>query len=342
MTWTNVVNKLSDGTLTIGGDEIPIKQGQLKQATLNFYAENPRLYSVLGSEFEMPDQDKIQKELNRRDHVKQLRKDIEINGGLLEPIIVLDSSYEVLEGNCRLAAYRELARKNPSKWGKIKCQILPGHIEEAHIFTILGQLHIRGKKDWDKFEQAGYLWRRHHKHGVDIKKLAQSIGLSANEVGKQIAIYQFMQDHNEKDIRKWSYYEVYFSNQGVKRARKEYSDLDKIVVKQIQKGKVGTAQEFRTKIGAVSKNKKAMKNYAGERHDLDASYNLLEKKGLTSTFGQQMKRFQAWSTDGSRKAELREHLRKGKATFDDAKYRIGKISRAVEAWEAIIEKVEKS
>lgn len=342
MTWSNLVRKLSDATLTIGGEEIPIKQGEIKQTYLQFYAENPRLYSVLGSEYEAPDQEKIQEELNRRDHVKQLRKDIEVNGGLLEPIIVRDNEYEVLEGNSRLAAYRELARKDPAKWGRIKCQVLPGDIDEAHIFTILGQLHIRGKKDWDKYEQAGYLWRRRHKHGVEPQVLAKSIGLSTSEVNKQIAIYQFMQDHNEKDIKKWSFYEVYFTNQGAKRARKEYPDLDDVVVSQIQKNKVGTAQEFRTKLGAVAKNKKAMKDYANERHDLDASYKALESKGLTSTFGQQLKRFQAWSTDRARKDELRAQLRKGKATFDDTKYRVDKISRAIKGWEAIVERIEKS
>lgn len=341
MTWSSLVRGLSDGALTVGGEEIPIKQGKLKHAHLKFYAENPRLYSVLGSKYEAPTQEKIQAELSRREHVKQLRKDISVNGGLLEPIIVRDDTYEVLEGNSRLAALRELARKDPARWGAVKCQVLPGDIDEAHIFTILGQLHIRGKKDWDKYEQAGYLWRRRRKHGVDTKTLAQSIGLSTSEVNKQIAVYQFMQDHDEKDIKKWSYYEVYFTNRDAKKARKEYPNLDNVVAKHIQTKTVGTAQDFREKLGAVAKNKKAMKDYAKERHDLDASFEKLEDKGLTSTFGQQLKRFETWATESSRRTELRKQLRRGKTTFDDTKYRIEKIGRAVKTWKAVVKQFEK-
>jgi len=140
MSWSKRVNGFGDDSVTLSGEEIPVKHGELEQSILKFYAENPRLYSVLGPDAGIPDQDKIQRELLKRDHVKRLKKDIISNGGLLEPVIVRDRSFEVLEGNSRLAVYRDLAPKDPKKWGKMKCQILPGDIDDEHIFTILGQL----------------------------------------------------------------------------------------------------------------------------------------------------------------------------------------------------------
>lgn len=48
--------------------------------------------------------------LKGMEHVKQLRVSIESNGGLIDPLIVRDGDFMVLEGNSRLAAYRLLCR----------------------------------------------------------------------------------------------------------------------------------------------------------------------------------------------------------------------------------------
>ena len=92
------------------------------------------------------------------EHVKQLRLSIEQNGGLIDPLIVVkrNGDYVVLEGNSRLAAYRLLAEKDPVKWQKVRANILPEEISENEIFTLLGQYHLVGRKDWNIFEQAAY------------------------------------------------------------------------------------------------------------------------------------------------------------------------------------------
>ncbi len=73
------------------------------------------------------------------------------------------------------------------------------------------------------------------------------------------------QDKQEEDIRKWSFYEVYLTNRAVKSAREEYGDLDNIVADQIQNNRVGTAQQFRTMIGEVAKNKKLISTSTNQR-----------------------------------------------------------------------------
>src|SRR5262249_50674113 len=135
-------------TILIRGEEIPVTDKTLEQAKLRFYPENPRVYSVLHSDGEAPSQDEIQQRLLQMEHVKQLIQDIRLNGGLIEPLIVRDGTLEVLEGNSRLAAYRSLAKSDPVKWGYVKCTVLPHSIDESLVFALLGQFHIKGKKDW--------------------------------------------------------------------------------------------------------------------------------------------------------------------------------------------------
>src|SRR6266704_984545 len=55
------------------------------------------------------------------------------HGGLIEPMVVLRDTLEVIEGNSRLAAYRILAEKDPVKWQKAKCHILPAKINASLI-----------------------------------------------------------------------------------------------------------------------------------------------------------------------------------------------------------------
>ena len=112
------------------------------------------------------------------DHVKVLIQEIQRDGGLTDPVVVRAGSLEVLEGNSRLAAYRALARIDPLKWDTMKCKLLPENLDESLIFALLGQYHIRGKKDWAPFEQAGFLYRRSTVHDIDAAQLAQEIGLS--------------------------------------------------------------------------------------------------------------------------------------------------------------------
>lgn len=117
--------EMVNDTITLRGEEIPVKVGYLSQTELKFFPENPRIYSIISSWEVKHVQEDIQRILIRREHVKQLITSIKANGGLTDPVLVQDESFIVLEGNSRLAAYRALAEKDPIKWGLIKCELLP-------------------------------------------------------------------------------------------------------------------------------------------------------------------------------------------------------------------------
>ena len=206
-------------TIRIRGQDIPIVTTFLDHKQLRFFVENPRVYSILRADGSEPTQDDIERKLLEMDHVKALIQDIKRDGGLTEPVIVRSGTFEVLEGNSRLAAYRALAKIDPVKWAQMKCRLLPQNVEERLVFALLGQYHIKGKKDWAPFEQAGFLYRRFHVHNVPSEILAQEIGLTKHRVDHLIDTYQLMHDHGEGDVRRWSYYDEYLKSAKIKKAR---------------------------------------------------------------------------------------------------------------------------
>ena len=107
-------------TLTLGSQEILIQNGSLPIHDLSFYSENPRIYSLIQRPGFEPSQEEIYDRLRRLDHVKQLIQAIRANGGLTDPMLVRDGDFVVLEGNSRVAAYREIAKNDAITWGKAK------------------------------------------------------------------------------------------------------------------------------------------------------------------------------------------------------------------------------
>ena len=237
-----------EDTLTLCNEEIPVRNGSLAIQELSFYPDNPRIYSLIKKPGVEPSQEEIFKRLRALDHVKQLVQSIRANGGLTDPMLVRDGDFVVLEGNSRLAAYRELARNDAITWGKAKVRLLPSNISEKLVFALLGEYHIIGRKDWAPYEQAGYLYRRKVIHGVSAQSMANEMGLPARRVNHLVNTYQFMVDHGETSVARWSYYDEYLKSNRVKKARREMAELDDVVVDKIKSREIATAVDVRDKL----------------------------------------------------------------------------------------------
>lgn len=207
--------------ITIGKKEYDVEEQLLNQCELLFYEENPRVYSILRSNGSTPTQKEIEAKLTSMEHVKQLRLSIEQNGGLIDPLIVVkrNGDYVVLEGNSRLAAYRLLAGKDPVKWQKVRATVLPEDITDNDIFTLLGQYHLVGRKDWNIFEQAAYLYRQKESSGLDNDILAKNVGLTEGKVSSLIQVYSFMLENDDLRPDRWSYYEEYLKSRALRKYR---------------------------------------------------------------------------------------------------------------------------
>lgn len=243
--------------ITIGKKEYEVSEVQLNQCELLFYEENPRVYSALRADGSTPTQEVIEEKMISMDHVKQLRLSIEQNGGLIDPLMVVkrNDEYIVLEGNSRLAAYRLLAAKNPVKWQKVRACILPEDITDGDIFTLLGQYHLIGRKDWSVFEQAAYLYRQKASTGIATDILAKNIGLTESKVASYLKVYSFMLEHDDLRPDRWSYYEEYLKNRGINKYRETHPQMDDTFVYQVKTEQIKQAMDVRTVLGEIAKAK---------------------------------------------------------------------------------------
>lgn len=299
-------------SITIGSNEIPTRSVEIDQHSLLFYPENPRIYSLLNfSSLAAPDQEEIEEKLSTMDHVNELVQSIRANGGLIDPLIVRDGDFVVLEGNSRLAAYRKLAKKDPIKWGQVKCTVLPHDIGEDLIFKLLGQYHIISRKDWSPYEQAGYMYRRNIKYKVSVEEISTEMGKSKSEIEKLIHVYNFMQEYDDRDPQRWSYYEEYLKSIHIKSLRKEYPELDAIVVEKIKTRNIAAAIDIRNKLAPIAKLKgqkrdNIIKCFIEGKNSLDECFEKADYHGVSNSALQKFKKFKEFIADPDLKNDILE------------------------------------
>lgn len=316
---------MSTETLTIGKHEYTVEVCDLNQADLLFYPENPRVYSVLNMMGGDPSQQEIEDHMCSLDHVKQLKVSIESNGGLIDPLIVRDGDFTVLEGNSRLAAYRLLCATDPVKWGKVRCKVLPQDINDSAIFALLGQYHIIGRKDWEPFEQAHYLYRRHLQTKIPVSFMAQELGISKQKAEKMIEVIQFMIEHDDLNKRHWSYYDEYLKNAAIRRYRQTNPDIDDTIAEEIKTDAIKEAADMR-KLGQIAavgdkQSKKIMQQISAGSIDLYDGYEEVEDAGKLDDVIKKLKAFKKVVSEPS----FEKQVQASDETLQQAKFEIAKI-----------------
>ena len=313
------------GSITIGGQEIPVKSGFMVQRDLRFYEDNPRIYSIVNRRTEIPSQREIEQQLGRMDHVKQLVSSIRANGGLIDPLIVREGDNVVLEGNSRLAAYRLLAPLDPFMWSKVKVTLLPEDIEESQIFGLLGEYHIIGRKDWAPYEQAGYLYRRVNDHGVSATSIGKEMGLSVREINRLVEVYSFMVEHGEEDVNRWSYYEEYIRPRISKTQRQIYPELDQAVVDKVRSHEIETAVDVRNKVITILKGgDKSIKILMSGPDTLERALISASDRGADNLWLARMKKFRQALSEERTVGDFREM---NDAQRKKVRYEVDKIER---------------
>ncbi|MCY4560204.1 MAG: hypothetical protein OXF79_28370 [Chloroflexi bacterium] len=283
----------NEETLLIRGTEIPVTTTTLRQDTLRFFVDNPRVYSVLRRDGDAePSQEEIQAKLLDMDHVKELIQDIRRDGGLTDPIIVRNGTLEVLEGNSRLAAYRHLVTLDPIKWGMIKVRLLPEDIDERLILALLGQYHLKGKTAWPPFEKAGFLYRRHKTHDVPVEQLALEVGETRQKVAHMVSVYQFMIDNDQNEKARWSYYDEYLKSRFINTVRNK--EFDRLIVDKINSGEIARAVEVRDKLTVIAKAPKPLKKFTAGEYDFGEAYDWAVEAGADSTPYAKLAKFRKW------------------------------------------------
>lgn len=316
--------------LTIGKRDYLVRIAELNQADLQFYTENPRVYSTLNVAGAEPTQEEIEDHMCSMDHVKQLKVSIESNGGLIDPLIVRDGDFTVLEGNSRLAAYRILCKTDAVTWGKVKCKVLPADIDDSAVFALLGQYHIIGRKDWDPYEQANYLYRRHQQTRLPIEYMANELGISKQKANNMVNVVQFMIENDDLNKRHWSYYEEYLKNAGIKKYRATNPDIDETIVKAIKSENINEAADMR-KLGDIAKvgdkqSKKIMQKISSGEMDIYEGYSEIEDAGKFDDVVKKLKNFKQYINDDS----IAKQIKASEEIYKQAQFEIGKIIKRLE------------
>ncbi len=311
-------------TLTIGKKEFNVREVEINQSSLKFYEDNPRVFSALRVAYQTnPDQNSIEKLMITMEHVKQLKQSIESNGGLIDPLIVRDGDFVVLEGNSRLAAYRLLCKNDPITWGKVQCVLLPSDIDESSIFTLLGQYHIIGRKDWSPYEQAGYLYRRKKESKIPVETMAKELGIQKGVANKFIDVYSYMIENDDLEPTNWSYYEELLKNRGINKVKNSHPQLVDTIVSQIKNKEIQQASDIR-KIGEIAKcpdkkAKKVLDEIASGSTDIYDAYERVKDTGKIDDIYKKIRTFRNIISESTFEESVRDST--------DIKYELKKINR---------------
>ena len=323
---TFIDDKVVEESIRVRGNDIPVKRGMIPQSELSFYPENPRIYSIVMQGGGEPSQDLIYTKLSRMDHVKKLKKSIQLNGGLIDPVIARGDGV-VLEGNSRLAAYRDLAKLDPIEWGAIDVRVLPLETSDSAIFSLLGELHIIGKTDWQPFEQAGYMYRRHTVLEVPKVELERELGVSLKEITHLINVYEYMVNSHETDTGKWSYYDAMLRSRRLKEGMNRYPGLEGRIVRMIKRGELSKAADLRDKLPKVVEcGSKLVKKVISEEIGIEDAFEQADDRDDPAGVHKKLKKFRNWICD----VDVNDALNAlGPEARKDCAYEINRISRRI-------------
>ena len=200
--------------ITILRETIPVGHEQLPISELRFLPDNPRVYAVthgtpgFSDLAEEEQQDEIFRALLAESSVKNLKNEIRRHGGLIEPILVRTDRMHVVEGNSRLAVYRQLRDAGADgDWDQIPCDLVISLTDEQQA-AYLQKIHVTGKTSWSPYEKANFAYVHRHSRGWAVQRIADLFGESETTIRTKIKTVQMMADNGDTDKSHFSYYDV--------------------------------------------------------------------------------------------------------------------------------------
>jgi hypothetical protein len=206
--------------ITLDGKRVQVQSVDLPLDQVTLDPRNPRIANTVSisiSDEGEALQRKLETLLWEDDDVRDLYRQVLINQGLVERIIVRQDG-KVVEGNCRTVVYRKLREKQPSerRWQRIPARILPGDIGDRDVAILLGEMHVAGKNTWTPFEKAGHVYRMHNDFALIQDEIALRLRMSKSKVNQLIRAFDMMKNKylpkypGPASSRKFSYFEELF------------------------------------------------------------------------------------------------------------------------------------
>ena len=253
--------------IAIMGESVDARHEEIHIERLFFLPDNPRVYAVIRDMEDFDEltpeekQERIYESMLKESSVKNLRPEIQRDGGLQEPIIVRYDTHQVIEGNSRLAVYRELHQKNPDdeKWKSIRCLVVSSLTDDQQT-RLLGQIHLHGKTEWTPYAKALFCWRWVREQGKEVKDLAKLSGFTQDTIKKHAKAIDLMKQNDDDHQPNYSYYDVLVRNKAISSEIEKNQILRETLLSQI-KTEDFTAQEMRKGLPVIIKKPKVLKKF---------------------------------------------------------------------------------
>lgn len=266
------------------GETISVSDDYLEIHKLRFLKDNPRVYACTHGEpgfnglIEEEQQDLIYKKLLEESSVRNLREEIKRHGGLMESILVRHDTMEVIEGNSRLAVFRELHQKDPEgDWGLIPCDIVSSLTDEQQ-FAFLNQIHVKGKTQWSAYEKANFAYVR-KEAGWSEKRISDLFGESESTIRTRVKVIQTMKDNKDNERSHFSFYDVIVRNKEILKEVESEDGLPNLLEDIRNFGDEDdenedsfTALDLRRKLPIVLKKPKVLKKFKEKEIDLEDAF----------------------------------------------------------------------
>lgn len=252
--------------------------------------ENPRIAmykesELLGTGAKTLTQAQIAFALECLPAYRELRNSIKEAGGALVPIYVYEEEgkFKVIEGNTRLFIYNKLRKEEEGiKYNKINCIVFSTKIaDEVKNFVRL-TCHLRGHTDWDRYEQAKYLYVLYNEEKYPMQSLAKKTKLSTAEIKQDIEAYQIMQEqfyekHGKSDpsyVHKFSYFKEFVKDKKLKYVMEDLNLSSEDFCDWVGTKKIERAMDVR-KLRNVLNNKHSFEMFI--KKDLDRALEVLKE-----------------------------------------------------------------
>ena len=273
-------------TIAIMGQHVPARHERVPIDQLRFLPDNPRVYAAIR---EMADFDgltseeqqrRIYERLLQEPSVKKLLPEIRRDEGLHDPIIVRHDTWQVIEGNSRLAAYRNLDEDpDDDRWTHIRCLVVTSLTDDQQT-RLLGQAHLLGKTDWSPYTKALYCFRWVVEQKRDVSSLHKLSGVSPQEIKKNVGIVQLMQTNGDDKLSHFSYYDVLVRNRAISAEVAHNPNLEQTLLAQIKtQPEPFTAQEMRERLPTVIAKPRILRKFENGDVSLEDAYDRAKISG---------------------------------------------------------------
>ena len=172
--------------------------------SIDYDTENPRIKKALEKYGEKLNAERIHFALRSASDGERgtssfvgLRDSIRACKGIQSPIVVTarGDSYICVDGNTRLAIYKEFLKEQPEdRWRKIKAIVLD-NVTPVDIEKIRVAAHMVGAREWPAYEKARYLHYLRNQEFMDFSEMVALCGGNKRDIERQIDAYHDMNEY---------------------------------------------------------------------------------------------------------------------------------------------------